>query len=89
MLLTPLTELFKRKTFLELLLVLFTVVADALAFGTLKFDEIILRHMISLRGDCNRSPILCLGLCKRKAGYPKASRFSNKITLLTSQLELL
>ena len=42
----PLTELLELKTILEFLLVLFTVVTDALAFGALKFDEIILRRMI-------------------------------------------
>ena len=45
-LLAPLTELFKFKTILDLFLVLFAVIPNALALSTLEFDEIILRHKI-------------------------------------------
>ncbi len=43
-----LAELFQLKTIFERLLVLSAVVVDAFALCTLKFDEIILRHIFRL-----------------------------------------
>jgi hypothetical protein len=51
MLFAELTVLFQFKTIFQGLLVLTTVIVDAFAFSTLKFDEIILRHSVFLNGQ--------------------------------------
>jgi len=47
-LLAVLAELLELKTLFQRFLVLSAVIVDAFAFGALKFDEVILRHIFRL-----------------------------------------